>query len=253
MLDAGIAALSVHGAASCRRSAPAIAIHVRLSIPARSASPCARSGRRAGRRRSARAFAIGAPIAARDRVDARAASSRWRASRVEIGKPRAPRVAGRTPTPRRRRAPRNAARTSSPTSKCSCPIAGPSHAMSCAGGTPSQRTVSSSTPAASPRQPGVRGADARAVRAAKSTGRQSAVRIAHTCLGIDARSAASAVGRRRGRSARANHARAVHLAQPAGLCWQAERARAGGAILAARGRVVADMRAEIESCRRRLG
>ena len=57
---------------------------------------------------------------------------------------------------------------------------GPSHTSRACGGTASERTVASITPPARPRQPACAAATTSPESAANRTGRQSAVRIAHT-------------------------------------------------------------------------
>src|ERR1700720_3000162 len=77
-----------------------------------------------------------------------------------------------------------AATTSLPTSNARGPIAGPSHANTDAGSIRNFATAASITPAASPRQPACAAATTRESRAARRTGRQSAVKTAQTVPGV---------------------------------------------------------------------
>src|SRR5690606_11368687 len=87
----------------------------------------------------------------------------------------------------------NASRTSAPTSYAAGPAAGPSQATSSPAAARIAATVCSSTPAARPRQPACATATSLPSRAANTTGRQSAVRMASTAPGTSV-TAASASG-----------------------------------------------------------
>ena len=172
-------------------------------------SGSSRAGARNCNRLAVCVSALPSPV---DMAEFQSRSRRCRASALKSGMETPPPIQGLKGRFRRliRLEHKGVSAPRAPTSKCSGPIDGPSHAMSRSGRSPIARTVASSMPPASPRQPACAAATTSPESSVSNTGKQSAVRIAQTLPGrrvnaasaVNAWSADGAASARRPRSHR---------------------------------------------------